>query len=204
MSDEELVKRPLDEEFDTMMEVQRNPCGAWQAIQTLTAERDELQQVFDFQWRAHMRAVEMWRTANPGNDLVLPDSAKLTVWMLEQLEAARADAKEAEAYAEGLEKEIELNEQEACMLENDLIKADKEIDNLKAKLAKAVEALTFYANEENYKGVSLTDPCGCCSSWYEPKIHIDGEDSGHIARATLAEIDSSEAVTPYGLEGEKG
>jgi chromosome segregation ATPase len=61
--------------------------------------------------------------------------------LTEQLEAARADAKEAEAYAEGLEKEIELNEQEACMLEDDFIKADKEIDDLKAKLAKAVEAL---------------------------------------------------------------
>jgi septal ring factor EnvC (AmiA/AmiB activator) len=59
--------------------------------------------------------------------------------LTEQLEAARADAKEAEAYAEGLEKEIELNEQEACMLENDFIKADKEIDALKAKLAAAVD-----------------------------------------------------------------
>lgn len=28
----------LDEEFDTMMEVQRNPYGAWQAIQTLAAK----------------------------------------------------------------------------------------------------------------------------------------------------------------------
>jgi chromosome segregation ATPase len=61
--------------------------------------------------------------------------------LTEQLEAARADAKEAEAYAEELEKEIELNEQEACMVEDDLIKADKEIDDLKAKLAKAVEGL---------------------------------------------------------------
>jgi hypothetical protein len=59
----------------------------------------------------------------------------------------------------------------------------------KLLLAKAVEALTLYANEENYKGVSLTHPCGCCSSWYNPKIHIGGEDSGHIARATLAEIE---------------
>jgi hypothetical protein len=67
------------------------------------------------------------------------------------------------------------------------------IEELEAKLAQAVEALAFYANEENYKGVSLTDPCGCCSSWYNPKIHIGGEDSGHIARAIIAEI-----------EGEKG
>jgi 2'-5' RNA ligase len=47
MTDEELIKRPLDEEFDTMMEVQRNPCGAWMAIQkqadlinTLTKQLD--------------------------------------------------------------------------------------------------------------------------------------------------------------------
>jgi chromosome segregation ATPase len=64
--------------------------------------------------------------------------------LTEQLEAARADAKEAEAYAEELEKEIELNEQEACMLEDDFIKADKEIDDIKAKLAKAVEALRAF------------------------------------------------------------
>jgi hypothetical protein len=66
------------------------------------------------------------------------------------------------------------------------------IEALTAKLAKAVKALTFYANEENYKGVSLTDPCGCCSSWYDPKIHIGGEDSGHIARATIAEIEGEQ------------
>jgi hypothetical protein len=67
------------------------------------------------------------------------------------------------------------------------------IEALMAKLAKTVEALAFYANEENYKGVSLTDPCGCCSSWYNPKIHIGGEDSGHIARAIIAEIEGSDA-----------
>ena len=64
--------------------------------------------------------------------------------LTEQLEAARADAKEAEAYAEELEKEIELNEQEACMLEDDFIKAEKEIDALKAKLSKAVEGLRAF------------------------------------------------------------
>jgi len=29
-----------DEEFDTQFDVEQNPCGAWQAIQELTAERD--------------------------------------------------------------------------------------------------------------------------------------------------------------------
>ena len=46
-------------------------------------------------------------------------------------------------------------------------------------------ALAFYAIEENYKWYNAVDPCGCCSSWYEPKIHINGDDSGQIARAAL-------------------
>jgi len=101
--------------------------------------------------------------------------------LVELLDTARADAKEAEAYAEELEKEIELNEQEACMVEDDLIKADKEIDDLKAKLAKAVDALRFYADENRY-GLPSDGPWGLGST-----------DFGKIARSTLAEI-----------EGEKG
>ena len=91
--------------------------------------------------------------------------------LTEQLEAARADAKEAEAYAEELGKEIELNEQEACMLEDDFIKADKEIDNLKAKLAKAVEALEAIRDRQYYRmGPGITAQV--------------------IARTTLAEIEA--------------
>lgn len=59
-----------------------------------------------------------------------------------------------------------------------------------ALLAEAVEVLRFYADEENYRGRSITDPCGCCSSWYEPKIHIDGEDSGDRARAFIAKLEA--------------
>lgn len=42
MTDQELVKRPFDEEFDTMMEVQRNPTGAWMAIQEQANRIEEL------------------------------------------------------------------------------------------------------------------------------------------------------------------
>jgi hypothetical protein len=59
-------------------------------IEALTAERDELQQVFDFQWKAHMRAVEMWRLEHCDNDLVLPDTAMLLFWLLEQVDEAKA------------------------------------------------------------------------------------------------------------------
>lgn len=47
------------------------------------------------------------------------------------------------------------------------------------------EALEFYADEKNYEGFSATDPCGCCSTWYEPKIHAT-EDNGIRARTALA------------------
>jgi hypothetical protein len=110
-------------------------------IEALTSEVGELQEVFDFQWRANMRAVEMWRTANPGNELVLPDSAKLTVWMLEQLEAARADAKEAEAYAEEL---AECNEDfSVCNqhLKTQVTELQKQFNICRMALAKAMMAL---------------------------------------------------------------
>ncbi len=73
--------------------------------------------------------------------------------LTEQLAAARHDAKAAED-------ELEMQEQEACMMENDYLKLEKERDALEAKLAKAVAALEFYT----------------------------GYDDGPIARATLAEI----------------
>lgn len=43
MTDQELIKPPFDEEFDTMMEVQRNPTGAWMAIQEQANRIDELE-----------------------------------------------------------------------------------------------------------------------------------------------------------------
>jgi len=42
MSDE-LIKRPFDEEFDTVMEVERNPTGAWVAIQEQAVHIEELE-----------------------------------------------------------------------------------------------------------------------------------------------------------------
>ena len=58
-------------------------------------------------------------------------------------------------------------------------------DTAEAERDRLRGALAFYAYEGNYKGYTAVDPCGCCSSWYEPKIHINGEDSGQIARAAL-------------------
>jgi uncharacterized protein (DUF3084 family) len=108
------------------------------------------------------------------------DAALRIKALTEQLEAARADAKEAEAYAEELEKEIELNEQEACMVEDDLIKADKEIDDLKAKLAKAMSIAKRVTSFEDTTEELLE--CGCARC----KAHLD-------LRAALAEIEGSDA-----------
>jgi hypothetical protein len=103
--------------------------------------------------------------------------------LTEQLAAARDDAKAAED-------ELEMQEQEACMMENDYIKLEKERDALEAKLAKAVEVLVFYATQDViYPHVG--------------KVTFTGyDDDGRLARATLAEIKSGVATTPYGLEGE--
>jgi hypothetical protein len=49
----------------------------------LLGRERQLQQTFDIRWKADMRAVDRWREANPGNELVLPDRADLVFWMLE-------------------------------------------------------------------------------------------------------------------------
>ncbi|MCP3471351.1 hypothetical protein NLM33_13520 [Bradyrhizobium sp. CCGUVB1N3] len=53
-------------------------------------EAAELQDIFDLQWEADMRAVGRWREANPGNELVLPDRANLVVWLLGLVERSAA------------------------------------------------------------------------------------------------------------------
>ena len=40
---------------------------------------------FELRWRATMRGIEKWREAHPGNDLVMPDHADFTCWLIEQL-----------------------------------------------------------------------------------------------------------------------
>jgi hypothetical protein len=71
------------------------------------------------------------------------------------------------------EDEIEMQEQEACMMENDYIKLEKERDALEAKLAQAVEALENLAD-----CVDL----GCFCSEMQMASAMD------IARTTLAVI----------------
>ena len=180
MSDEELVKALRDFADDGYADLS---VAAADRIEALTSEVGELQEVFDFQWRANMLAVEMWRTANPGNDLVLPDSAKLTVWMLEQLEAARADAKEAEAYAEGLERDLKTCCMAQVVMDNTVAELEAKLSTceeigrafeedagqLRDKLAKAVEAL---------RGVMQHMPDYADTVWQD-------------ARATLAEIEGN-------------
>jgi hypothetical protein len=80
----------------------------------------------------------------------------------------------------------------AAFIDDHVLNAIIQRNVAEADNARLLKALTFYADEENYKGYTHTDPCGCCSSWYEPKIHIDGEDSGNIARAAIAALNPEE------------
>jgi chromosome segregation ATPase len=172
MSDKELIAFLRDLPF-------LRATAAADRIEELTVERDE-----------HWKSFVHWR--KEADDLT------------EQLEAARADAKEAEAYAEELEKQLNICRMAQVVMDNGIAEVEKERDDYAFKLAdanntysemhvalseandkleKAVEALRFYAD------LSIDGP------W-----HLPSEDYGKRARATLAEIESSEAVTL----GEKG
>ena len=82
----------------------------------------------------------------------------------DRIEALTAENERLERVVKDISDEADLAEQEACMVEDDFVKAEKEIEALTAKLAKAVEGLREIAGE-----------CGCST-----------------ARAMLAEIEGKE------------
>jgi hypothetical protein len=54
-------------------------------------ENADLRDTLDAVIEADERAVELWRAAHPGKELVIPDRAKLVGWLLEQNTALRAE-----------------------------------------------------------------------------------------------------------------
>ena len=57
----------------------------------LSVENADMRGTLDAVIAADERAVELWRAAHPGNELVIPDRAKLVGWLLEQNTALRAE-----------------------------------------------------------------------------------------------------------------
>ena len=55
-------------------------------------ENADLRDTLDAVIAADGRAVDLWRAAHPGKDLVIPDRAKLVGWLLEQNAALRKDS----------------------------------------------------------------------------------------------------------------
>lgn len=58
-------------------------------IMTDKEQIESLEATFDLRWKADIRAIKMWREANPGNDLVMPDHADLVCWLLDELSKLR-------------------------------------------------------------------------------------------------------------------
>jgi hypothetical protein len=75
-------------------------------ITRLTAEVAEYEAAFDAQWNADMAGVQMWREAHPGNDMVLPDRANFTSWILAEIVIQRAENKKLRAALRECEAEL--------------------------------------------------------------------------------------------------
>jgi hypothetical protein len=197
MSDKELVERLLDFDKVTVGDAR----DAALRIEALTAEVGELQEVFDSQWRANMRAVEMWRAANPGNDLVLPDSARLTVWMLERIEALTAKVKLMDDLDVINGEKIEaLTEQLKTVLDREAAttaRYDAKTDELEAKLATCEKYRDAYAECDKIGTQAVRDLEAKLAKAVEGLRYYvveampwDADDS-LIARTTLAEIEGN-------------
>jgi chromosome segregation ATPase len=177
MTDEELVKQALAELGDVVRcrchEAYKGrglhdpdcQCDSAEALATVTKHIEALTAERDEHWKSFVH----WRK----------EADALT----EQLEAARADAKEAEAYAEELERDLKTCHMAQAVMDNT-------VTGLEAKLAKAVEALDGLleaitaTTQHGDRSLTITGPTA------NLKWLLETEEE---ARATLAEI-----------EGEKG
>jgi len=53
-------------------------------LRRLRQENHDYQLTFDLQRSRMKRATQMWRKANPGNEMVLPDLGRLLEWLLKE------------------------------------------------------------------------------------------------------------------------
>lgn len=60
-------------------------------IDRLRQENEQWEKSFALYWKANQRGTEMWRAANPGNNLVLPDTGKMVEWLIGELHKSRLE-----------------------------------------------------------------------------------------------------------------
>lgn len=82
------------------------------------AELAELQQTFYLRWNADMRAIARWRKENPGREMMMSDHADLVIWLLQQLELARASSPLPDLA--GLKERVEKLERHAPVVHEDV------------------------------------------------------------------------------------
>jgi hypothetical protein len=98
----------------------------------------------------------------------------------DRIEALTAENERLERVVKDISDEADLAEQEACMVEDDIIKAEKEIEALTTKLAKAMSIAKRVTSFED--DTQELAECGCARC----KAHLD-------LRALLAEIEGTDA-----------
>ena len=131
----------------------------------LAAEVADLQQTFDLQWEADMRAVKLWREAHPGNELVLPDRANMVVWLLERLDATLAAETLKDARIALCERLVKYSDDIHCIavdrnLANDLREAEACITLLADALSASPPEQPAAAPVTG-KGETMTERCSC-------------------------------------------
>lgn len=90
MSDEPTLVERARKEAD---ELDDELGGTIALLRELADQVDDYDQLFSMQYTADMRGVALWRAANPGNELVLPDQGKLIFWLLQEITRMQADQK---------------------------------------------------------------------------------------------------------------
>jgi len=94
----------------------------------LRGELADMQATFDLSYNANLRGIKLWQDANPGNELVWPDQAKLVEWLLGELAQAKRE------HAGSLVKEVQDHIDELAVAERRAEAAESQVERLKQAL----------------------------------------------------------------------
>jgi hypothetical protein len=158
-------------------------------VTRLTAEVAEYEAMFDAQWNADMAGVQMWREAHPGNDMVLPDRANFTSWILSEIMRLRSLTvvqesliRKAEAENEKLAEALETAGRLFAASRDENARLTAEVERLRAYALKAFTVVEFCCGE----GFLLSYPHYDCDDLIMEGVDLLKVESSEEARAALS------------------
>lgn len=168
------------------------PMNWWDWARQLERENADLHDTIDAVIEADERAVDLWRAAHPGNEVVIPDRAKLVGWLLEQNAALRQALEDMPTCRCGLS----TDEQCALSVENAALRKAKEMVELERCEMMRSMSLAQNQSEQLRKDKARLDFLSTLTGSGWACLHLNNKGANDDWFLTRKQIDRRMATEP--------